>query len=68
MGQRCGAGGPAVRGLSVGDSPRDVRFDSAGVRLMVVTDDGVSVVSDLGQLQGDGIAKPSRVHEDDLAD
>jgi len=63
-----GQGGPAVHGLSVGDSPRDVRFDGAGVRLMVVTDDGVSVVSDLMQLQGDGIAKPSRVHEDDLAD
>ncbi len=62
-----GVAGPIIRGLSVGDSPRDVRFDSAGDRLMIVTDDGVSVVPDIGALASDGIAKPSRVHEDDLA-
>ena len=62
-----GVAGPTIRGLSVGDSPRDVVFDSDGRRLMIVTDDGVSVVPELAGLVADGIAKPSRLHEDDLA-
>jgi hypothetical protein len=62
-----GFGGPVIRGLSVGNKPRDVVFDRDGGRLMIVTDDGVSVVPDLAELVADSIAKPSRVHEDDLA-
>ena len=54
---------PPVHHLSVGTRPRSVAFDEAGQRLLVVTDDGVSL-TDLATLEGDQILPPIPVHDD----